>query len=174
MQEPINYETTKDHDFLKFNSVLSYVGLRLCTPASSPHWNPEAPADADLHTGFQDVNGNHYRQMTPDRARQINVLNLGKTFEWLRGKNVKRILKLVIDDDQEWQCSDEVIENTLKSWDIRYLDWNKKDLSISAISQGEATKIVELWLNWGGQNTALLGWADPISGLKSQLPRVRG
>jgi hypothetical protein len=122
--------------------------------------------------GVDEIDETSQKKLTPEMARSKNVGYLRAVFDWLRKKGVRRILRLVIVDNQEWQCSDETIEECLKGWDIRHLDWNKRDLSIEIIKNGEAAKMVELFLSWSGQNTALLGWSDPDYGLKKQLPQV--
>jgi hypothetical protein len=104
--------------------------------------------------------------------RDKNADYLSKMMIWLRDtKKVKRILRLVVHDNHEWQCRDETIEECLRGWDIRYLDWNKRDLSVDTI-KGQAEKLVELWLMWSGTNTSLIGWMDSEFGLKTRLPRV--
>lgn len=171
MEDALYKDIEKEYDFLDFNSILAHVELHLACPHPDASLDPDAIATADL--GVHDMIDAPKHPMTPEQARRRNVDYLRAVFKWLGEKGVKRILKLVVVDNQEWQCSDETIEECLKPWDIRYLDWNKRDLSIEIIRQGHAGKLVELWLIWSGQNTALRGWSDPVYGLKQQLPQVR-
>lgn len=104
--------------------------------------------------------------------REQNAQCLADVLLWLRQKGVQRILKLVVRDNQSLQCQDETIEKALRDWDIRYLDWNKLDMSIDIIQRGGAKNLVELCLTSSGSNTALIGWTDPKYGLVT-LTEVR-
>lgn len=106
------------------------------------------------------------------KARKDRMDRLGKFFEWLRTKKrVKRILKLIIKDDPELPCSDEIIEKCLENFDVRYLDWNKDDIDIQCL-QSKAASLRELWLSWSGRNSTLIAWASKDYGLPS-LKQVR-
>ncbi len=81
-------------------------------------------------------------------------------FKWLRTeKQVKSILKVVVEDDQSSPCQDEAIEKALENLDVRYLDWNKTDLCSETIFAA-APKVKELWLYSSGNNAVLRGWAQ--------------
>ncbi len=159
-----------DYEFLSLNSILAHVELSLTDPRPEVGLDPDDMTSHNLRVDEMDEMSQ--KKLTPKLIRRKNASYLRAVFEWLRQKGVRRILKLVIVDNQEWQCGDETIEDCLHGWDIRYLDWNKRDLSIETIKTGGAAKLVELWLTWSGQNTALLGWSDPDYGLKQQLPKV--
>lgn len=88
-----------------------------------------------------------------------------KLFDWLRGaKQVKRIVQLVIYDHAQAPCRDEVVKACLKGFDVRYLDWNKEDLSIDVL-QEVAPNLQKLWLTWSGRKSALHGWANERYGV---------
>jgi len=93
---------------------------------------------------------------------QLYLLNV---FKWLRKKDVKRIVKVVVRDNMLRSCSDETIEKALKGFDIRYLDWDKPDICCETI-RAVAPDVVELWLNASGNNAVLWGWSDD-GGLKT-------
>ncbi|KAL7621995.1 hypothetical protein AAE478_007496 [Parahypoxylon ruwenzoriense] len=168
MEDSLYKDIEKDHEFLRLNSILAYVELSLTSPCQDarPDQGPYADLDMD------EIIDIPHHITTPELTRSSNVGYLRAVFKWLGEKGVKRILKLVVLDNQEWQCSDDTIAECLTGWDVRYLDWNKRDLSIETIRNGNAEKLVELWLTWSGQNTALLGWSDRDDGLKKQLPQA--
>jgi hypothetical protein len=83
---------------------------------------------------------------------------LSNVFAMLKRKNVMRILKLKVWDNQQVPCSDEFIENCLKDFDIRYLDWNKPNLCADVIIAG-APRVAEVWLYATGTTAVLRSWA---------------
>lgn len=110
-------------------------------------------------------------QVERDRkSRETRVLRL---FQWLRDKrNVRKIVRLVVYDHPEAPCRDEVIKSCLRDFDIRYLDWNKEDISIDVV-QSVAPNLRELWLTWSGRNSTLLGWCNEKYGLRLLKGSVR-
>ncbi|KAM7187648.1 hypothetical protein V8F33_011115 [Rhypophila sp. PSN 637] len=168
------YEDITDYyEFLTLNPILKWVEVKLGNQPVATKPATDAMSTFIPIGGSTTENTQELIRMTPQASRSLNVDCLNSVLTWLRNKGVKRILKLVVRDDQDWQCSDDTIQSCLKDWSIRYLDWNKLDLSIALIRDAEETEVVELWLNWSGNNTALLGWADSDHGLRAVLPRLR-
>ena len=96
------------------------------------------------------------------RSRETMVKSL---FTWLRDKKqVRKIVQVIVYDHPSAPCRDEVIKYCLESFDIRYLDWNKEDLSVDML-QIAAKNLQELWLTWSGRKSALLGWCNNQCGL---------
>jgi hypothetical protein len=85
-------------------------------------------------------------------------------FEWLREKNVKRIIKVIVDDSAVPAHSDEAIEYALRGFDVEVLDWQKVDLCPETIYRS-SEKLREVYLQWSGNNTVLRAWSEP-DGLK--------
>jgi hypothetical protein len=86
-------------------------------------------------------------------------------FTWLQDKRkVRKIVQVIVYDHPLAPCRDEVITSCLEGFDVRYLDWNKEDLSVDML-QKAATNLQELWLTWSGRKTALLGWCNQKCGL---------
>ena len=85
-------------------------------------------------------------------------------FEWLREKNVKRIIKVIVDDLAVPAHSDEAIENALRGFDVEILDWQKIDLCPETMYRS-SQKLREVYLQWSGNNTVLRAWSEP-DGLK--------
>jgi hypothetical protein len=84
--------------------------------------------------------------------------SLRSVFDLIRTKKVKKILRLTVTDNFERPCSDEVIEDCLRNFDIRYLDWRKYDLCIDVVLNA-APRVVELWLYSNSNNAVLRSWA---------------
>jgi hypothetical protein len=99
---------------------------------------------------------------TDRSARETLVKNF---FAWLRDKRkVKRIVQVIVYDHPLAPCRDEVIKSCLEGFDVRYLDWNKEDLSVDILEKA-ATNLQELWLTWSGRKSSLLGWCNQKCGL---------
>ncbi|EEU47184.1 uncharacterized protein NECHADRAFT_77386 [Fusarium vanettenii 77-13-4] len=92
---------------------------------------------------------------------------LSRIFEMLKKKNVKRILKLKVRDNTKTPCSDDFIENCLRPFDIRYLDWNKPDLCADVVIRS-TPRVTGLWLYATGNNAVLRSWAGS-NGLSNLL-----
>jgi hypothetical protein len=88
-------------------------------------------------------------------------------FDLLREHKVKKILKLIVNDDQEIPHSDEIIEQ-LHDFEIEVLDWKKVDLCSYVISQG-APEVRKLFLYSSGNNAVLRSWSgvDGLTKLES-------
>jgi hypothetical protein len=85
---------------------------------------------------------------------------LVKVFKWLTGtKGVKKILKLEVDDNDEFPCSEVTIRKCLEELDdVRYLNWKRPNISAQTLLK--APNVVELWLYSTGINAVLSSWAD--------------
>ncbi|OTB14237.1 hypothetical protein K445DRAFT_319408 [Daldinia sp. EC12] len=148
-QHRLSGHTPEDHEFLEFNKILAYVELDI---------RPQPiQKEVSLETrNEQEIWGKDSQAL---RA----------TFKWLKKKNVEQIVKLVVKDNPDRNCSDETIEACLDDFDVRYLDWNKADLCIDTIRK-KAPNVAHLWLHSSGSNTVLWSWSDS-SGLRS-LPKL--
>ncbi|KAK3395251.1 hypothetical protein B0H63DRAFT_533929 [Podospora didyma] len=80
-----------------------------------------------------------------------------EVFNMLRGQGVKTILKVTVKDNKHRPCSDKKIQECLKDFDVRYLDWNKRDLCIDIV-HAACPNISELTLYWSGRGAVLIGW----------------
>lgn len=82
-------------------------------------------------------------------------------FNWLKKKEVKRIIHLSVEDYHPRSHSDESIERALeglkvvKSW-----DWCKPDIDSETLLNA-APEVQELVLYWSGNNAVLRGWSEP-------------
>lgn len=80
---------------------------------------------------------------------------------WLRNpKGVTRILTVIVDDLMEPSHSDEVVEQSLKDFEVEILDWRKVDMCPQTIYQ-IGSRIHTLHLYWSGRNSVLRGWSEP-------------
>ncbi|KAF5703617.1 peptidase S8 S53 subtilisin kexin sedolisin [Fusarium mundagurra] len=152
---PINKRIDRSHSFLQFYPILSYVELVL---ARSAHTDPRH--DTSLY-----LTGKHDDSSTASEwAERIDSIK--RVFSWFRKqRKVKRILSLVVIDDAESPCSDEVIVECLRDFDIRYLKWTKDDLCIDVLHTAGLFSVKELWLQWSGRNSVLYSWSCKDTGL---------
>ncbi|EHK25576.1 uncharacterized protein TRIVIDRAFT_125374, partial [Trichoderma virens Gv29-8] len=88
----------------------------------------------------------------------------------LRSKQVKQILKITMDDDPDRPHSDESIENSLKDFDVKMLDWRKVDLCPELI-QRACKNVMSAHLRWSGNNIALRAWSEPQGLPKLETPQ---
>jgi hypothetical protein len=154
---PIDIDTFRSHPFLKFYPILSYVELTLVEPRS--------PTGPSLDPTVQPRGVSIFNNSSVSSEIEKRSQSIRKVFWWLRKKNVQRILKLVVIDDDTFPCSDETIEDCLRGFDIRYLNWNKKDLCVESLRAARLSNIKELWLSWSGRNSVLYSWSCQKYGL---------
>ncbi|KAF4467897.1 subtilisin [Fusarium albosuccineum] len=153
---PIDTRIDKSHPFLKFYPVLSYVELVLVEPEPTAT-NRDAAAQL---TGFPNNDGDLVHSEWRRRTDSIR-----KVFSWFRRQKVRRILKLVVIDDGNSPCSDETIEECVREFDVRYLNWNKDDLCVEVLRKAGLSNVKELWLAWSGRNSVLYSWSCRDNGL---------
>lgn len=84
-------------------------------------------------------------------------------FQWLEVNGVRRIEKVIVEDDPYTPLRDEDIEESLRKFDVRVWDWKKSDICIHTIYRA-APNVREVWLYTSGSNTVLRGWSD-VGGL---------
>uniref|UniRef100_A0A4E9DRG0 Peptidase S8/S53 domain-containing protein n=1 Tax=Gibberella zeae TaxID=5518 RepID=A0A4E9DRG0_GIBZA len=156
---PINKRIDRSHSFLQFYPILSYVELVLAQP------NPQ-----DRHGTSPHQSGDHI-DITTARHRAERTESIKRVFSWFRKQKVKRILNLVVRDDARSPCSDAVIEECLRDFDVRYLQWTKDDLCIEVLHNAGLSNVKELWLQWSGRNSVLYSWSCKDTGLP-KLPQL--
>ncbi|KAE8356245.1 hypothetical protein BDV28DRAFT_145429 [Aspergillus coremiiformis] len=89
--------------------------------------------------------------------------DLGIILDWLSGKNVRRIIKLAVDDMADPPHSDETIIKSLSKFNIENLQWRKIDLCPFVIREASKnwSDFQEIHLWWSGSNAVLRGWSEP-------------
>ncbi|KAL7785167.1 hypothetical protein V8C37DRAFT_420236 [Trichoderma ceciliae] len=158
---PINAKIGESHPFLKFYPILSDVELILTEPGSvvaNSHTKTQLP-------GLTDVSNHDDESLHNEWIDRMDSIR--KVFTWFRKQKVQRILRLVVVDDATLPCSDETIEECIKDFDIRYLNWNKDDLCVTLLHQANLPNIQELWLSWSARNSVLYSWSCKERGLPS-------
>ncbi|KAG5761608.1 hypothetical protein H9Q72_010296 [Fusarium xylarioides] len=80
-------------------------------------------------------------------------------FDWLRGKSVTRIIKVVVEDMDKPSHSDEAIEECLKDLGVEILDWRRLDLDALTLRK-IGTHLREVHLQWSGSNSTLRAWSE--------------
>ncbi|KAF4631245.1 hypothetical protein G7Y89_g6885 [Cudoniella acicularis] len=89
-------------------------------------------------------------------------------FDWLKSTAcVKKILKIVVEDDDLDYHSDEAIEYAVNSFDVESWNWMKSDMCSHAIKKS-APNVRDVTLYWSGNNAILRSWAaeDGLATLK--------
>ncbi|KAM0436593.1 hypothetical protein ACHAPT_002301 [Fusarium lateritium] len=139
-------------------SVMSHVDLCVgpmnVDPTVSPPPQPGG-ASAIVQKGQEgsDASSKHDKL----RRWEKDMRSLTNVFEMLKDRGVKRILKVTVRDNERRPCSDSVIQRCLAGFDVRYLDWNKRDLSIDVV-HAACPNIAELTLYSSGRRAVLSGW----------------
>jgi len=91
--------------------------------------------------------------------------SIRKVFTWLRKQGVRRILKLVVVDNEKLPCSDATIVECLREFDTRYLNWNQEDFYIEVLREAGLYNVKELCLSWSGRNSVLYSWSAGLPSL---------
>ncbi|KAF4928445.1 Intracellular serine protease [Colletotrichum fructicola] len=130
---------------LQFESILKYVAL--------PKLAMEAPPRQKKSE----------KQVSLKRGRS----DLVPVFQWLRMYgHVKKIVKVIVLDDQDPCHADSSIEEALNGFEVEIWDWKRLDLSTEVIRK--STKVVrEISLYSTGNNAVLMGWAS-LEGLPNK------
>ncbi|KAJ4022739.1 hypothetical protein NW752_000053 [Fusarium irregulare] len=92
----------------------------------------------------------------PDGAGRWDLEHI---FKRLRDKEVKTILRVIIDDSKYPSHSDEAIERALSGFGVEIWMWNKPDLCTEVILKA-APAVREVHLYWSGNNAVLRGWSE--------------
>src|ERR1700744_5745080 len=94
-------------------------------------------------------------------------------FDWLRSKDVKKIVKVMVVDDGNPSHGDAAIEDALRGLEVEVWDWKKLDLCTDVIAES-SKKVREVSLYSSGNNAVLMGWASS-EGLTNveNFPKVR-
>ncbi|KAI0140419.1 hypothetical protein GGR57DRAFT_509459 [Xylariaceae sp. FL1272] len=136
----ISANTSKLYRQWKFLPALAYVHLR-ATPDQEDK-DPSGTADGR----------ENWTKTLSDALKSL--------FRWLtKTKGVKRIVMLVVEDNDLFPCSEAAMRDCLRKLDeVRYLDWRRPDVSVPTLR--EAKNVTELWLYSTGLNAVLSGWSD--------------
>lgn len=109
------------------------------------------------------------RRVVPSKLRKSNKSNkpdgngrkdMTFFFDFLRDKGVKRVLHIIVDDEESPAHSDEAIEKALSGLKVEIWDWRKIDLCSETVLVA-APDTTEVYLYWSGNNAVLLGWSSP-------------
>ena len=148
---PLSARTTENYPFLAFEDMLACVELSI---------SPGPPRSTEVSTAIDLQNPQRATiwGLSDDKSVNSAQSHLQEVFAWLRKKGVTSIVKVVVRDNRNRPCSDEVVEKALKGFDIRYLDWDKLDMCCETINS-VAPRAVELSLNASGNNAVLWSWS---------------
>lgn len=99
LKNRVTAETTKNFNFLDFESRLAVVELSL---------QPDSPDDACLS----------------DQEHDHDAANLVEVFRWLKEKKeVTKILKLVVKDHPQRSCNEDTVESASGTW-MKFDSWS--------------------------------------------------
>jgi hypothetical protein len=134
---------------LKFESILKYVALPKIVMEGRPRRSKSTRA--------------------PIKRGRSDLVEI---FQWLRDNGVKKIVKVIVLDDQEPCHADSSIEDALKKFDVEIWDWKRLDLSTEVIRKSSSV-VREVSLYSSGNYSVLMGWAS-TDGLPNTdyFPRV--
>ncbi|KAF9768915.1 hypothetical protein IL306_013725 [Fusarium sp. DS 682] len=144
----------QSYDHINFDQVLRYVSFRRIELQKPP-----VPAiKARLARN---------RSQTSNKGRGRDDLTV--FFNWLKGKGVKHILKVMVDDLKDPAHSDKAIEDCLRPFEVEILDWTKVDLCPETILTA-CRNVRQLYLRWSGNRAILRAWSE-VEGL-AKLERL--
>ncbi len=95
----------------------------------------------------------------PPEHRTVSAMRneVQQVLDWLRKKEVKKIIGLSVKDSFYDPHSEETIEQAIADLDIEVLNWKRLDLSIDSIYDS-AKNVRELYLYCSGSKTAIKHW----------------
>jgi hypothetical protein len=129
----------QSYDHLRFDNVLRYVSFRKIKLQKSPLEGRQSKLARILP-----------QKSKSGRGRS----DLTFFFDWLHGRNVTHILKVVVDDLQDPPHSDKAIEDSLRRFEVETLDWRRVDLCPETIFNA-CPNVRELHLRWSGSRAVL-------------------
>lgn len=138
---------------LEFENILQYVHI------------PRHPFSTKANSATSgDVSDNR-----TDTGAGAGRQDFKRIFDLLHEKGVKKIIRLMVDDDEVCPHTDEIIEG-LHRFEIEDWEWKKVDISSVVLQKAAAhAQQVRLWSS--GNHSVLRDWSS-CDGLK-ELKRVR-
>jgi hypothetical protein len=137
---------------LKFESILLYVELpKLSVERKQALALMQTPRATSIYPR---------QKLSPVIERGKGATDFEIIFKELQGKGVKKILKVIVEDDKGNPHSDDIIEKALSPFDIEEWDWKKFDLCSDTIYNA-APNLREVSLYSSGNNAVLRSWSAP-------------
>nr|RBR01851.1 hypothetical protein FVER53263_11217 [Fusarium verticillioides] len=135
----------QSYDHINFDQVLRYVSFRRIELQKPPVSVVKARLTRN-------------RGQTSNQGRGRDDLTV--FFNWLKGKGVKHILKVMVDDLRDPSHSDKSLEDCLRPFEVEILDWTKVDLCPETILTA-CRNVRQLYLRWSGNRAVLRAWSEP-------------
>ncbi|PSN59993.1 subtilisin-like protein [Corynespora cassiicola Philippines] len=155
---------------LDFETMLKYVALpRLTVEDMHPvrKQNQRRQLQHRLGGASSDIHSEQYSN------QKKGAEDMKTVFDWLRGKGVKVIVKVMVIDDGDTPHSDRAIEESLEEFQVENWDWKKLDISSEVISRS-TTKVEEVSLYCSGNNAVLMGWGSSYGfPNKAKFPQLK-
>jgi hypothetical protein len=141
----------QSYDHINFDDVLRYVAFRRI----ELHQPPPPARESKLGKKL-------LQKPKPGRGRS----DLTFFFDWLYEKNVRHILKVIVDDLKDPPHSDRAIEDSLRRFEVETLDWRRIDLCPKTLFNA-CRSVRVIYLRWSGNRAILRAWGEPEG-----LPRL--
>ncbi|EWZ96832.1 hypothetical protein FOWG_04078 [Fusarium oxysporum f. sp. lycopersici MN25] len=135
----------QSYDHINFDQVLRYVSFRRIELQKPP---------------VSAVKARLTRNRTQTSSKGRGRGDLTVFFNWLKGKGVKHILKVMVDDLKDPSHSDKALEDCLRPFEVEILDWTKVDLCPETILTA-CRNVRQLYLRWSGNRAILRAWSEP-------------
>jgi hypothetical protein len=130
---------------LKFENILQYVRI--------PRYKPRSvQSNSSGHSSI-------HHQIGTSRNDGIARRDFQLIFRLLKERGVQKIIKVIVDDDEDPPHSDDIIEE-LNPFEIEEWDWRKIDLCSETIFKA-APKAQKVYLYSSGNNAVLRSWSGP-------------
>jgi predicted metal-dependent peptidase len=122
---------------------------------------------------FASMRADFGRLSREKRLSRRGLTDMKLIFDWLRSKDVKKIVKVMVVDDGSPSHSDDAIQEALGGLEVEVWDWKKLDMCTDVIYKS-TKKVREVSLYSSGNNAVLMGWASS-EGLTNveNFPKVR-
>jgi hypothetical protein len=78
-------------------------------------------------------------------------------FDWLRKMKVKKIMKIIVTDNETRSHDNETIQNALEGFEVESWDWKRNDIPSSVIANSSSV-VRDVTLYYSGKPTVLKEW----------------
>lgn len=158
----INFDIQEEwyHKTEYVEKILSKAGLK----SLNTHWEPERILRYVAIPSYSKTRIPSSTDASLGRTDMVDV------FTWLRTRNVRKIIEVIIDDTIYPPHSDESIEKALRNLQIEILDWKREDIDIDTLVAA-VPNVRDLRLYCSGNKSVLRSWSG-VDGL-SRLQKLK-
>ncbi|CAG9981145.1 unnamed protein product, partial [Clonostachys byssicola] len=131
--------------FFKFESVLKYAAFPNLRTPSCPN------------------------NALPLKSKHLDHKEIQDVYEWLRRRNVTKVMEVSVPDRLDDPHSDDVVAECINGWDTRILKWKKLDLYLGNLYKGDEDKLEELELYSSGNRSVHDQWYQQLERFKKDV-----